>query len=277
MGAKRFRAVFHGELMPRQDPELVKQRMAELYSTDRAEIEHLFQQVPVILKRDLSEERAEVLRSGLEFVGAVVSIEEDRGASREGSRRTETAVHEMEPPRTAMFRELGLVVCPRCGFEQPLSEACESCGIVFAKLDRPPERKHAGADGASSVEDVAAARAAVDRTAAEAAASVEPGPLPTAESSSWIWIASAAIGAGLAVVGLMVTASLVRADSASATTFAAALVLTPLACLGALWVGVRTALPPTAKGSVRLVGVAIAVAALLCLSAFAAVVIGGVS
>ena len=276
MQAKRYRAVFRGELLPRQDPELVKRRMAELYSTDIEEIEQLFRKVPVVLKGGLSQERAEVLRSGLEFVGAVVVIEEDPVGGSAAAKASAPAVHEMETPRTAVFRELGLVVCPKCGFEQPLSEACESCGIVFAKLDRPPYRKHAGSDGASSVEDVAAARAAAcppseQSTDATGRTVPKPGAFP------WEWMAAAVVFVTVGAAGLLMISRLVVAEDASAVALATTLVLTPLTLLGALWVGGRTAFPSTAQTAARLVGLTVAAAALLCLSAFAAVVIGWAS
>jgi uncharacterized membrane protein YhaH (DUF805 family) len=126
MRANQYRIVFDGELVPDVPLETVKANLAQLFKSDVAQIERLFGNGTVNIKRDLGEAAAKRYMQALRQAGAQVRIEPEEEQQFSLSLVDHTPTHVDEAATQRMD-------CPKCGHSQPSAIQCESCGIVIEK------------------------------------------------------------------------------------------------------------------------------------------------
>jgi len=133
-------------------------------SSERAE--RLLQKVPVVVKKGLSKEEMEKYVKAFEGIGGKVKVEEEmtiepelglapklerepyggresyreREPSEEREPYKEQETHrerepheEGEPYKEKEVYKERMVTCPQCGLEQPETNECKRCGIIFSK------------------------------------------------------------------------------------------------------------------------------------------------
>ncbi|AZE51527.1 hypothetical protein C4K04_5898 [Pseudomonas chlororaphis] len=77
MSENRFKIVFDGALLPGVDIEHAKQKIAKLFKSDIAAIEPLFKGQNITLKRDLSQQDADIYLAALNQTGIAPRVEPD--------------------------------------------------------------------------------------------------------------------------------------------------------------------------------------------------------
>ncbi|QHC92225.1 DUF805 domain-containing protein [Pseudomonas chlororaphis] len=77
MSENRFKIVFDGALLPGVDIEYAKQKIAKLFKSDIAAIEPLFKGQNITLKRDLSQQDADIYLAALNQAGIAPRVEPD--------------------------------------------------------------------------------------------------------------------------------------------------------------------------------------------------------
>ncbi|AZC33776.1 hypothetical protein C4K38_5860 [Pseudomonas chlororaphis subsp. piscium] len=77
MSQDRFKIVFDGALLPGVDLEHAKQKIAKLFKSDIAAIEPLFKGQNITLKRDLSQQDADIYLAALNQAGIAPRVEPD--------------------------------------------------------------------------------------------------------------------------------------------------------------------------------------------------------
>ena len=139
-------------------------------SPERAE--RLLQKVPVVVKKGLSKEEMERYVKAFEGIGGKVKVEEEMTIEpeiglapkldrepyreresygervpsevkepykeRETDRKKEPyeereSYREREPYKERELHKGGMITCPQCGAEQPETDECKKCGIIFSK------------------------------------------------------------------------------------------------------------------------------------------------
>lgn len=84
--AQRFNVLFRGEVLPGQDPDTVKLKLAELYKVPVVKIEPWFSGGTVTIKKDLDQATAENYRQVFEKAGARCIIEPESVAGEQEQR-----------------------------------------------------------------------------------------------------------------------------------------------------------------------------------------------
>jgi len=120
--------------------------------------ERLFQKVPIVIKKGISNTEMERYIKAFEEIGGKVKVEEEPSSERlettqelpEAGWKPETVRPESPPrreppPSPQPSLKLGpsaekrpytgkMVTCPQCGFEQPETDECIKCGIIISKF-----------------------------------------------------------------------------------------------------------------------------------------------
>ncbi|MGH8354885.1 MAG: DUF805 domain-containing protein, partial [Pseudomonas sp.] len=122
----RFKIVFDGEALPEVALDTVKDNLARLFKSDRAQIDRLFGRSGVALKRDLPEAEADKYLSALQRAGAKVRKEREPAAGLAPAGNAE--------PQPAQALAGDGMICPKCGQQQPRAAECAACGIIIEKF-----------------------------------------------------------------------------------------------------------------------------------------------
>lgn len=149
MTQSKYKIVFKGELMPDALLDEVKDKLAQLFKSDRTKINSLFDGGPIALKRDLSEEEADKYLAALQRTGAKVHKEADLAASLSLVATDDHLSANAGATAPTANNDLRMN-CPKCGHAQSKAQSCEACGIVIDKfLARQAERETSAPSAAS--------------------------------------------------------------------------------------------------------------------------------
>ena len=130
MSSFTYRVIFKGKTDPGKDIASVKQALAGLFKTDAGAVEKLFSGQPVVIKKDIDQDTANQYQAALKKIGAHCEVELDYDTSLE-------VVHNDAP------KEIVMMACPKCGFEQEKALTCFRCGIAIEKYQKRVEEQEA--------------------------------------------------------------------------------------------------------------------------------------
>ncbi|MBN1140233.1 MAG: hypothetical protein JXB25_00330 [Deltaproteobacteria bacterium] len=129
MESESYRIVLLG-IEAGQDPQQVKQQLAQGFRSSMEEVERLFAKIPVVVRSNLDRETADRYREAIARAGASCRIEAMKKSGKAPAAPAATATP--------------LKICPGCGYravtpDDPLITAhgglgeCPSCGIIVGK------------------------------------------------------------------------------------------------------------------------------------------------
>jgi len=134
-----YMIVLYGELLPGENLEAVKQKMAELFNLSKDHVNTLFSGKRQIVKKDIFNDVAMKYKYEIEKAGAVCHVEVEESDTSNFSIK----YNPDENQKLVMEKQ---VFCPKCGYQaqnenDPLITAheglgeCPSCGIVVSKYE----------------------------------------------------------------------------------------------------------------------------------------------
>jgi glutaredoxin len=127
MAGQLYRVVFEGEILEGSQVQEVKRALAKLYNRREDQIERFFSGKRLAVKKDVDYETAMKYVKAFERAGAVCRVEELEPHA--GLEQPLMLEKETDKPSQ---QDDGMV-CPKCQFEQALSEECVRCGIIISK------------------------------------------------------------------------------------------------------------------------------------------------
>lgn len=137
-----YNVVIDGKLQPGFDPQQVKDMFGTLFKVPPEKTANLLDKRRV-LKRDVDIIKAGSLKSKLERIGLVVTLEPSMPLSESKTRPRTTPAKglglSLLPMEKSVSEEQGAVtntiICPKCDTEQPSSnEQCQGCGVYLHKV-----------------------------------------------------------------------------------------------------------------------------------------------
>ncbi|MFP4030180.1 MAG: heavy metal-binding domain-containing protein [Desulfococcaceae bacterium] len=141
MAEKQYNLVFEGKIAEGASPDKVKRNLAALLKRAPGEIRHLFTGDPVVIKRNMSPEKAKKYKAAFEKAGGVCRLEavgEEKPAELAAKKSPPPAPSETDAKPTPAAPE-EMVACPKCNYRQKPSRSCIMCGMSFEdKPDAPP-------------------------------------------------------------------------------------------------------------------------------------------
>jgi glutaredoxin len=127
MAGQLYRIVFEGEILEGSQVQEVKRALAKLYNKRKDQVERYFSGKRLTVKKDVDYDTAMKYVKAFERAGAVCRVEElEPHNGLEQPLMLEKEVEKPSQPDDVM-------VCPKCQFEQALSEECVRCGIIISK------------------------------------------------------------------------------------------------------------------------------------------------
>ena len=87
-----YSVTFSGQLVPGEEPDQVKQRLARLFKSSESAIEKLFTGKSVTIKKDITEEKAITYQKALLKAGAIADVETDEELRAEASAWLESVI-----------------------------------------------------------------------------------------------------------------------------------------------------------------------------------------
>lgn len=126
---QRYTVIFKGEIAPGFEREQVERRLAAMFKGRAQAAAKLFTGEAVVVKSGLDAATARRYQLAFAEAGARCEIRpdgEENGSIRASEVPSPAATPAAAPP---LQRRL----CPQCGFDQPESDECARCGIIFAK------------------------------------------------------------------------------------------------------------------------------------------------
>jgi len=146
-----FKVIFLGLLVIGHEEEgRLLAGLQKKFNLTPEKAESLLQRVPIVVKKDISEEEAERYVKAFEEIGGRAKVEEERIPNMEITHEYEPKpraepkpgpMSEPKPKPAFTYRSEseskpysgGMVTCPQCGFEQPETDECVKCGIIISK------------------------------------------------------------------------------------------------------------------------------------------------
>ncbi|HEY6838619.1 MAG TPA: rhomboid family intramembrane serine protease [Geobacteraceae bacterium] len=135
---ERYRLVFDGTIGLTSDAEETKENLARLFKCGRERIERLFTGERTVLRKGLDHETAVKMKDAFNRTGAICTMEEEEPAVASPPPQVAPPMKAELPPEPPPR----LFECPKCGHPQEKGEACEKCGVFFAKLAAVAERDY---------------------------------------------------------------------------------------------------------------------------------------
>ena len=124
MPSTTYKLVFEGKIVPEKNTGGVKKKLMSLFKSSPGDIERLFSNAPVAIKKGLDHPTALKYQKAIENSGALCRIVRDTGT--ENIAPQDETVISKTPEENRM-------TCPRCDYEQTAAEDCIQCGTVIRK------------------------------------------------------------------------------------------------------------------------------------------------
>ncbi len=127
-----YMLVLYGEVLPGQDLETVKERMAKLFNLSKEQVNSLFSGKRKVVKKNIFNDEAMKYKYAIEKAGAVCHVEAEDSDRSNLSMKADSNENKK------------LTICPKCGYHAQndndllitahggLGE-CPSCGIIVSK------------------------------------------------------------------------------------------------------------------------------------------------
>jgi len=136
LDSKSYSIIFDGQIVPDRTAAEVKQNLAALLKVNRAQIERLFINSPIALRKNLNHSTALKYLKVLNQMGVICRLE--------GAESADCPAQKLElAGSTSLGREENTMICPNCATEQQKSEECIRCGTVIqkylARISHPSE------------------------------------------------------------------------------------------------------------------------------------------
>jgi hypothetical protein len=138
--SESYSIVLTGEINDGFTLEQVKANIGKLFKLDDDKVSALFVGKPVVIRRGLDKQKAIKMHSALSRSGAEVSIKKARPPAAEVKQTESQPEQKSEEKAAVISTPVGTLNCPRCGHEQPYSNACTYCKmnlkLHLQRLDR---------------------------------------------------------------------------------------------------------------------------------------------
>ncbi len=136
---QHYNVVFQGKIVKGKKPENVKKNLASLFKANITDIEKIFTGKPVVVKEKVSQEIALKFQEAFKQAGAVCRIEAITPPA------TAKKVPKKAVKQAAQQQAVqpGMMICPKCGFEQKQSPKCKQCSIFIKKYLEMEKAKQA--------------------------------------------------------------------------------------------------------------------------------------
>jgi len=129
-----YMIVLYGEILPGENLETVKEKLAKLFSLSEEQVNTLFSGVRQVVKKNIFNDDAIKYKYMIEKAGAVCHVE------------VEASVPSNLSINADSNENIKLKICPKCGYQaqndnDPLITAhgglgeCPRCGIIVSKYD----------------------------------------------------------------------------------------------------------------------------------------------
>ena len=127
MSSITYRLVFEGKIVAEENIEVVKKKLVTLFKSSPGDIERLFSEAPIVIKKGLDHPVAQKYQKAIENSGALCRIVRDTGPANIAAR---VVTGKTVTPKTPVENRM---TCPRCNYEQTAAEECIQCGTVIRK------------------------------------------------------------------------------------------------------------------------------------------------
>lgn len=127
MSSITYKLVFEGKIVAEKNSEVVKKKLMSLFKSSPGDIERLFSNSPVVIKKGLDPPTALKYQKAIENSGALCRIVRDTG--------TENIAAQEATGKTVISKtpDENRMTCPSCNYEQTAAEDCIQCGTVIRK------------------------------------------------------------------------------------------------------------------------------------------------
>lgn len=127
MSSITYKLVFEGKIVSEQNTGVVKKKLMSLFKSSPGDIERLFSNSPVVIKKSLDHPTALKYQKAIENSGALCRIVRDTGTENIAAQEA------IGKPVISKTPEENRMTCPRCNYEQTAAEDCIQCGTVIRK------------------------------------------------------------------------------------------------------------------------------------------------